>query len=171
MATKWRTLIAVSVILLMALTGCGTAAPGTATGGALPDNRTIDTFSYSFSPAVIESPGAKVPIFGPAAGLSITREGNVRYNYASEPHTGSGGQTVVKEWDIPTAEATSVLDGLVADGLLDLEGGTSGKGHAFTVAYGRWQLTCMPATMPERMIARFRPYLDKGHADLKTKAP
>jgi hypothetical protein len=148
--------------------------PASTTRSALPDNRTLDTFSYSFSPREpwsFES-GPRPALFGPGATFSITRKGKVHYTYASAPHTGSGGNTIVKEWHVPPEEAARLLDGLVADGLLDAESGIKYTGYSFTVSYGRWQLSAQPSSMPAAVIERLRPCLEKGRtAPAGTDAP
>src|SRR3954465_4978972 len=72
------------------------------TRSPFPDDRIIDSLTWSFSPLVLDDPNAKLPLLGggPAASLTISREGKVHYWYASAPNTGSGGRTIVKDWQI-----------------------------------------------------------------------
>jgi hypothetical protein len=84
----------------------------------LPDDRTIDTVTYYFTDRAQQSPTSKPVIVGPAGSLGITRQGRLYYSYQTEPHTGSGGQWVSKEWDVPADEAAKLLDAIVDDGLL-----------------------------------------------------
>jgi hypothetical protein len=123
--------------------------------GRLPDNRTIDTFEYSVAPE----------LFGSATRLVITRKGKVAYSYQSAPHTNSGGEVVTKSWEIPAREAVALLEGLVADGLLELEDAVGDKfpKHFFEVTYGRWRLSAGPREMPEKVMKRLLPLLRKAH--------
>jgi hypothetical protein len=151
--------------LLMTLVACSVALTPTAGPHAVaedaprerfPDNRTIDTFSYSYSPE----------LFGPSMVFSVTREGKIHYSYASQPHTGSGGRTVVKEWDVPPEEAAALLQGIVDDGLLELkDSGQNFPSHSFSVTYGRWLLAGRAKEMPEPIMKRLLPYLRTAHPD------
>jgi hypothetical protein len=123
----------------------------------LPDNRTIDTFKYTFTPKVL----------GSAATLSIHKDGRVTYSYASEPHTGSGGRTVQKQWKLAERERLALLHGLVDDGLLELEDTGGGKfpNHYIGVSYGRWLLSMHPKELPENLLKRLRPLLQQAHPE------
>jgi hypothetical protein len=158
-----RTSAGLCVLVLLAASATGRAGEGEARG-KLPDNRTLDTFEYTYTPKVFG---------GPVAHFSVTREGKLRYSYSSEPHTNMGGQVVQKEWEVPRKEATALLQGLVDDGLLDLEDTRGGKfpNHYFKVSYGRWQLTAHPKELPESMMKRLRPYLEKAHPEFWKKEP
>ena len=129
----------------------------------LPDNKTIDAFQYSFSPKVL----------GSAATLSIHKDGRVTYWYASQPHTGSGGKTVQKEWKLAERERAALLNGLVEDGLLDLEDTGGGKfpNHYVAVTYGRWQLSMHPKELPEKLLKRVKPLLQQAHPEEWGAAP
>jgi len=120
----------------------------------LPDNKTIDTFQCSLGTAAL----------GPVTTFSVTRAGKVHYSYASQPHTGSGGKVVQKEWDIPEKEALVLLNGLVEDGLLALEEDAGNKfpRYSFTVTYGRWQLSARPKGFGEPLMKRLQPYLEQA---------
>lgn len=124
----------------------------------LPDNKTIDTFQYTFTPKVLG---------GSVATLSIHKDGRVMYSYASAPHTGSGGRTVQKEWKLAKRERLALLRGLVDDGLLDLEDTGGGKfpNHYIGVSYGRWVLSIYPKKLPENLLKRLRPLLQKAHPE------
>lgn len=123
----------------------------------LPDNKTIDTFFIQFQPKV----------FGGAARLSIYKDGEVTYSYQSEPHTGSGGKTIQKEWKIEELERVTLLRGLVDDGLLDLDdtGAVKFPNHYIGVSYGRWQFSMHPKELPEKMRKRLLPLLQHAHPE------
>ena len=123
----------------------------------LPDNKTIDTFQYSFTPKLL----------GSTATLSIYKDGKVTYGYASQPHTGSGGKIVKMEWKLSERERAALLSGLVEDGLLDLEDTGGGKfpNHYIAVSYERWQFSMFPKELPEKMLKRVRPLLQKAHPE------
>ncbi len=123
-----------------------------------PDGKTIDTFQYSVTPSA----------FGSYAGLAIHADGRVNYSYASQPHTGSGGKTVQREWKLTEAERAALLAGLVDDGLLELEdtgGGRKYPDHYIVVTHGRWQLTLRPAELPEALMNRLLPLLRRAHPE------
>lgn len=122
-----------------------------------PDNKTIDTFHYSIAPKVL----------GSSATLSIHKDGKVTYSYASEPHTGSGGKAVQKEWKLSEKQRVELLSGLVEDGLLDLEDTGGGKfpNHYIAVSYGRWKLSMHSKELPKRMLKRVLPLLQKAHPE------
>jgi hypothetical protein len=128
----------------------------------LPDNRTIDSFEYAFAAAPC----------GPSANFSVIRSGKVRYTYAKHPTMAQGsedsGIVVQKEWEIDAKEAKALLQGIVDDGLLDLEDTLGGKfpNHWFRISYGRWQLVSHPKTMSGPIMKRLRPYLQKAHPEL-----
>ena len=123
----------------------------------LPDNKTIDTFEYGFTPKVL----------GSAAALTIGRDGKIAYSFQSQPHTGSGGHVVQKEWKIPEGDAAALLDGLVEDGVLELEDTGGGKypNHHVAASYGRWRLSIHPKELPGKVFKRLLPLLQKAHPE------
>jgi hypothetical protein len=147
-------LLAVAVAVL-SMSGSGRGADDTRP--LLPDNKTIDTFQYSFSPKVL----------GSAATLSIHKDGRVTYSYASQPHTDSGGKTVNKEWKLAERDRVALFSGLIEDGLLDLEDTGGGKfpNHYVAVTYGRWQLSIHPKELPPKLLERVKPLLQKAHPE------
>jgi hypothetical protein len=132
-------------------------------GTPLPDNRTIDTFTYSYSPSVL----------GSSAVLSIGKDGTVSYSYQSEPGTNSGGHVVGTKWKIPEKEAKALLDGLVADGVLDLDDTLGGKypNHTVQATFGRWQMMIHPKKLPEGVGKRLLPLLRKAHPEEYKPSP
>lgn len=129
----------------------------------LPDDKTIDTFHYSFTPRVL----------GSATTLSVHKDGKVTYSYASAPHTGSGGKTVLKEWTLAEHDRAALLGGLVEDGLLSHEDTGGGKfpNHYVAVSYGRWGLSMHPKELSEKVLKRVRPLLQKAHPEEWGAAP
>src|SRR5262245_5856663 len=78
---------------------------------SLPDGKTIDSLTYSFTdPESRRSEGS----------LAITTDGKVRYRYKPSPIFPSRGKAVTADWEIPKAEAAGLFRKLVEDGLLEL---------------------------------------------------
>src|SRR5688500_8611859 len=118
------------------------------------DRLRIDTLVIGFLTTAPGSFTTRLTLFDPLANLSITRGGRVYYTYESRPGTGSGGQAIAKEWDIPADEAGRLLDAVVADGLLDQPDVTPGGTCGFIVTSGRWQMRGSLASMPPAILAR-----------------
>ncbi|HJZ60246.1 MAG TPA: hypothetical protein VKE74_35210 [Gemmataceae bacterium] len=119
----------------------------------------IDSLYYSFSDGWAG--------FGPTGSISFTRDGKVRYCHATAPSTGSGGLITQKEWEIPKDEVAALFRDLVADGLLELpEGGAKYPAQSVFVTRGRWQSQMAFDSLPEKYLARLRPYLEHAHPQL-----
>lgn len=156
-----------SILLAAAFLVATVSEPGSAADkkrSPLPDNKTIDTFQYSFTPTVL----------GSAATLTIHKDGRVFYTYQSEPHTGSGGTIVVqKDWKLTECERDALLTGIVKDGLFDLEDTGGGKfpNHYVAVSYGRWLWSMHPKKLPEKLLKRILPFLQTAHPEEWGAAP
>jgi len=130
----------------------------------LPEGKSIDGFSFRFQ--------SSLPGFGPVGDFSVMPDGKVHYSHATEAHTGSGGTITQAKWEIPKAEAEALFRALVGDGLLELPDakGLGGARFQFWVYTGRWQAALAADPLPEKILARLRPYLEKAHPGLWKRA-
>jgi hypothetical protein len=120
----------------------------------LPDAKAPDAVTFAFGHPL-----------GPGGTLTVTSAGKVRYREVLDLPTGRAPRVVAAEWDVPKAEAAAVLAGLVADGLLDLSARVRhSRDTAFTVASGRWRLYLHADPVPEKLMDRLRPLLEKADA-------
>jgi hypothetical protein len=120
----------------------------------LPDAKAIDSVTFAI--------GGE--IFPPTGHLTVTAAGKVTYRDQPALYTtSSGGNVHTAEWEIPKDEAAKLLAGLVADGLLDLPGRvTHAKDTRFTVASGKWKMYLAANPVPEKLMARLQPLLEKA---------
>jgi hypothetical protein len=143
----------------------GGARAGEERPGGPPGNGALDTFELSYTHKVL----------GPATWFSVTKEGKVRYAYTTPTGMFDSGPVVEvdRQWQVPGKEAATLLRGLVADGLLDVEDpvGARGSMHFFRVSSGPWQRSAYPRSMPPAVMKRLRPYLEKAHPEVWKKAP
>src|SRR5262245_22090887 len=139
------------VIMAVAAFSCVFAANAQDRRPVLPDHKSIDSLQYTYSAGLFQG----------QAVLIISRHGDVRYSYQSQPHTGSGGKVVQKNWKLPPKEAVALLDDLVAAGLLELP--DNGHGHYFELTHGRWRMSLMRRGLPEKIAGKLLPLLQ--HAD------
>lgn len=124
------------------------------TPGPLPDDKAIDSVTFAV--------GGEA--FPPTGSLTVTAAGKVTYR--DRPGlfaTSSGGPVTSAEWEIPKNEAAKLLAGLVADGLLDLPSRVKRTDDTrFTVASGPWRMYLTANPVPEKLMTRLRPLLEKA---------
>jgi len=139
--------------IMMLVSGCSRHLVETQDSTTWPTK--LDAFDYSYSPKV----------FGSVTHLGVNRSGYVSYSFASKPHTGSGGQTVVKEWHISKDEAEQILDTLVNVGLLELgmDGDAKFPAHRFTVSSKGWQKAIRPARLPDAIWRQILSLMMQAH--------
>lgn len=139
------------------------AAALAAPPGALPDGKSFDALTYTFGGGGALSAGGS---------LSIAADGKVRYFYSSDPHTGSGGRVVQKEWTLTKEEKAELFGKLVAAGLLDLP---DGHGVPFAsgllVTSGKWRRHLSSVKVPDKVMDLLRPLLAKAHPELWKEKP
>ncbi|MBA4064107.1 MAG: hypothetical protein C0501_10420 [Isosphaera sp.] len=119
----------------------------------LPDGKAPDAVTFAFGHP-----------FGPRGTLTVTSAGKVGYREVLNPPMGAADRVHAAEWDIPKAEAAALLAGLVGDGLLDLPARVRHTPDTrFTVASGRWRMYLHADPVPEKLMARLLPLLEKAH--------
>ena len=127
----------------------------------LPDGKTIDSFTFAVGGGV----------FRPTGALTVTADGKIKYY--DQPGiwtTSSGGPVHKAEWEITKDEAAKLFTGLIADGLLDLPSTVrSTDTTRFTVAHGRWRLYLRADPVPEKLMARLQPLLEKADPNMWKK--
>ena len=111
----------------------------------------LDAVRYEYAPELL----------GSATYLGLNRSGYVSYSFSSEPHTGSGGETAVKQWNIPPEEASKLLDALVEKRILDLtlEGQTKYPSNAFRLSADGWNKVVIPKVVPDEIWQLWLPLL------------
>ena len=130
----------------------------TTTPATNPWPNKLDAFGYQHS----TSP------FGATWSLGLNREGKVHYSFQSLPGTGSGGETVVKDWQIPPAEAARILDAVATAGVLELPG-ENGRQYPIdgvSLSACGWQKRLNTTKMPEGVLHQIQPLIDFAHPDL-----
>ena len=100
---------------------------------------------------------------GDYTSLVVSRDGKVYY----VRHIPGPAEPVKAEWTIPAKDAEALLDGLVADGLFELEdvGRDKYPGHTIDTKVGRWQTTFHVKELPEKLSRRLLPLLRKADAE------
>ncbi len=152
-------LLAVTVLLVI---GCGRSTPLAKNQSSKLYPTELEAFQYQYSPKLFR---------GSATSLGLNRNGFVSYSYASQPHTGSGGNTVVKEWHIPEQEAAQILDTLVNAGILELgmDGETKFPFHVFTLSSKGWQKAIRPTRLPDAVWKQILPLMMHAHPEMWKK--
>jgi hypothetical protein len=120
----------------------------------LPDAKSIDSVTFAIGSEIFPATGQ----------LTVTATGKVTYRDQPGLYTtGSGGPVTSAEWEIPKADAAKLIAGLVADGLLDLPGRvTHAQDTRFIVASGKWKMYLHASPVPEKLMARLQPLLEKA---------
>jgi hypothetical protein len=150
-------------IIVLLIIGCGRLK-------ALPDDQestrwptTLEALQYYYSPKVL----------GSGTSLGLNRSGYVSYSYSSQPHTGSGGNIVVKEWRIPEQEAAQILDALVNAGILELgigmDGGIKMPSHVLTFSSKGWQKVIRPTRLPDAVWKQMLSLMVHAHPEMWKK--
>lgn len=125
---------------------------------AKPDPVAFQTFGYTLIPKANGRPIA----------LYVTRAGGVQYRRVAAPDAPNGKYYAVeKDWKLTAKEAEALLDGLIADGLLDLDdaGAAMYPSHTVSAHAGRWAATYAPKGLPEKLMKRLLPLLKEADPD------
>ena len=86
----------------------------------------------------------------------------MKYSYASDPHTGSGGFVVQKDWELTKDEVKELFAKLVADGLLDAAPGGSVFFDGIQLTSGRWRTGMKAEKVPPKAMAHLRELMAKA---------
>jgi len=121
---------------------------------------TLDSFEYVFT---------KGFFFESTVALTVTKAGKGTYVYTPrQSYPGADASIVRTNWDMPAKDAAALLNGLVEDGLLELETFDSVKHathHYVHLTSGRWRWRLDAKAMPESIFRRLRPLLVQAHPE------
>ena len=121
---------------------------------------TLDTFEYVFT---------KGFFFESTVTLKVTKDGKATYKSTPrQSYPGADALIVQKNWDMPAKDAAALLNGLVEDGLVDLETFDQFKHpvyHFVMATSGRWHLRLTFNVLPEKLYRRLLPVLALAHPE------
>ena len=107
----------------------------------------------------------------PQIALAITREGNVIYSRYD--HTAPEGKRLLvnESWSIKPGEAETLLDALIACGLLGAADTGGGKfpDHFVQIQAGKWRTALHPKELPDAAMKLLRPLLEKADPEVWKK--